>query len=305
MEKQIITVEQTDIRLDAFLARKFPQFSRSYFQNLINTGLVTVNNAPSKNKYLLQEEDIIELKFAESEISLLKGEDIPLKIIYEDKDIIVVNKPEGLVVHPACGHKTGTLVNALLYKYPDLGKNNDSIRPGLVHRLDKGTSGVMVVAKTEPARFFLIKQFEKRNVQKTYLALVYGIIKEDSGEISAPVGRNPDNRFKMSVTTYRGRDSVTQYKVLKRLKDFTYLEAHPKTGRTHQIRVHLTTIGHPVCGDTEYAYPVNLKSQEFSRMMLHAWKLRFLHPGTKKWVEYLAPVPKEFSAALKKFGVKK
>jgi len=299
MEKKIIPAE-AGMRLDQFLANKFPEYSRTYFQKLINKNLVLVNGFLRESSYRLHSGESIEINFLPKEEEWVQPEAIPLEIIFEDKDIIVVNKPAGMVVHPACGHKSGTLVNALLSHFQNLPSLAGGLRAGLVHRLDKGTSGVMVIAKNEKALFFLAKQFAKRRVEKTYLALVHGCPKEKKGIIEAPLGRDLKNRKKVTITSFRSRQAVTEFKVMESFKELTLLEVKPYTGRTHQIRVHLSAIGHPVCGDKEYygrdAYP---------RPLLHSWKLKFIHPGKKEWIEFTASLPEDFSEILETLRINK
>jgi len=301
MEKKVIFA-QAGKRLDIFLVENFPQYSRSYFQKLINQGFVLVQGALQKPSYKLHPNEKIEITFPPPEVSLVKPQDIPLDIIYEDEEIVVVNKSAGMVVHPACGHKNGTLVNALVYHYRNLP--GSEIRPGLVHRLDKDTSGVMVIAKNESALGGLSTQFQKRKVEKIYLALVYGCPKENKGRIVAPLGRDLKNRKKVSITSFRSQEAITEYELRENFpQGVSLLEVRPFTGRTHQLRVHLAAIGHPVCGDREYS--PKKKSEFYPRLMLHSWKLRFVHPGKKELKEFVAPLPKDFSGILNTLKGKK
>ncbi|OGS46253.1 MAG: hypothetical protein A2539_02680 [Elusimicrobia bacterium RIFOXYD2_FULL_34_15] len=285
-EKIICDVNRT--RLDSFLKEKYPDYSRGYFQRLIKNGFVNINGKPSQSGHRLRLDDVIEIEFANKEEKILAKE-IPLDIIYEDKDIIVVNKQPDLVVHPAGRHKTDTLVNGLLFYLK--GK----IAPFLVHRLDKDTSGILVVALNEKAKEFLSRQFQQRTIDKKYSAIVKGIIKEPEGVIDAPLGRSNEDRKKFVVGPMSDRKSKTSFKVLDRLKNATYLEVKPFTGRTHQIRVHLAYIGHPILGDIEYGNA----SEVTNRQLLHALSIGFLHPSTKKKVEFSAPLPEDFKKALK------
>jgi 23S rRNA pseudouridine1911/1915/1917 synthase len=294
MEKKIIFAEAGK-RLDIFLVEKFPQYSRNYFQKLINQGLVLVQSSLKRANYKLHLADKIEITFPPPEVFSIEPQFLPLEIIYEDKDIIVINKTAGMVVHPACGHKDGTLVNALLYHFKSLPGN--ALRPGLVHRLDKDTSGVMVIAKNEKSLNFLSKQFQKRKVEKTYLALVHGQLKEKRGRIEASLGRDLKNRKKVSITSLHSREAITEYKVRESFpQGVSLLEVKPFTGRTHQIRVHLSAIGHPVCGDQEYSS--EKESEFYPRLMLHSWKLRFFHPVNKEFKEFVARLPDDFSKIL-------
>lgn len=301
MEKKIIFA-QAGKRLDLFLVEKFPQYSRTYFQKLINQGFILVQGSLQKPSYKLHPEEKIDISFPPPETSSVQPQDIPLNIIYEDEDIIVINKPAGMVVHPACGHKEGTLVNALLYHFKNLP--GSSFRPGLVHRLDKDTSGVMVIAKNESALSGLSKQFQKRKVEKIYLALVHGYLKEKEGKIEASLGRDLKNRKKVSITSLCSREAVTEFKLREKfLSGVSLLEVRPLTGRTHQIRVHLAAIGHPICGDREYGK--EKETEFYPRLMLHSWKLKFLHPSKKKFKEFIAPLAKDFSEILNSLRQKK
>ena len=289
MENQEKVISDKEkMRLDNFLKEKYPDYSRGYFQRLIKNGFVNINGKPSQSGHRLRLDDVIEIEFANKEEKILAKE-IPLDIIYEDKDIIVVNKQPNLVVHPAGRHKTDTLVNGLLYYFK--GK----LAPFLIHRLDKDTSGVIVVAKTEIAKEFLSRQFHQRMIDKKYLTIVNCVIKESEGTIDAPIGRSNEDRKKFIVGSRANRESKTFFKVIKRFKNTTYLEVKPYTGRTHQIRVHLAYIGHPVLGDTEYG----IQSELANRQLLHASSIGFLHPKTKKKVEFSASLPEDFKKALK------
>ncbi len=294
MEKKTIFAE-TGKRLDVFLTEKFPQYSRTYFQKLINQGLVLVQGSLKKANYKLHSEEEIEVTFPPPEVPSVKPEALPLDIIYEDEDIIVINKPAGMVVHPACGHKESTLVNALLYHAHKLPSPSGAVfRPGIVHRLDKETSGVMVVAKNEETMFSLAKQFERRKVEKIYLALVQGKVQEKKGVIEAPLGRDLKDRRKVAITSLHARPAVTEFKLVEIFSNQTsLLEIKPLTGRTHQIRVHLSAIGYPICGDKEYK-----GDKTYPRVLLHSWKLKFFHPGKKKDVEFTAPLAEDFQKIL-------
>ena len=288
-------------RLDLYLSSSFPGHSRSSLQKMIAEGDILVNDRTVSRHYKVKEKDIITINLPPAKPQRAFPEKIPLDIIYEDEAIIVVNKPAGMVVHPACGNYSGTLVNALLYHFPSLasGKFPDINRVGLVHRLDKNTSGVMVVAKNSTSLSHLAQQFEDKEVEKVYVALVFGKIIGPEGSIEAPVGRKITDRKKMAVTSISSRQAITHFKVREILGDFTFLEVRPKTGRTHQIRVHLAHIGHPVVGDAEYGRPAPT-DWGVSRQLLHAHKLGFLHPVRKDWVEFAAPLPKEFGRIIAK-----
>ncbi|MFH0948783.1 MAG: RluA family pseudouridine synthase [Elusimicrobiota bacterium] len=287
-----ITSDKDKIRLDNFLKEKYPDFSRGYFQRLIKNGFVQINGKHSESGHKIRIGDIVEIIFADKEQKILPSK-IPLEIIFEDNDIIVINKQPNLVVHPAGRHQTDTLVNGLLYYWKDSTHAN----PFLVHRLDKDTSGVIVVAKNDPAKAGLSKQFQNRNVEKKYLAIVNGIIKENDGTIETPLGRSREFRKKIVVSSASKRMSKTFFKVIERFKNATYLEVKPYTGRTHQIRVHLAYIGHPVIGDVEYGKV----SEIAKRQLLHASEIKFTHPSSKKKVEFSAPLPEDFKSALNFF----
>lgn len=286
-------------RLDLYLSSSFPGHSRNSLQKMIVQGDILVNGKTVSRHYKVKEKDVVTINLPPVKPHKAFPEKIPLNIIYEDKAVIVLNKPAGIVVHPACGNYSGTLVNALLYHFPSLdkGKFPDINRVGLVHRLDKDTSGVMVVAKNNTSLSRLAKQFENRKVEKVYLALVFGKIINPEGSIEAPVGRKITDRRKMAVTSISSRQAITDFRVHEILGDFTLLEVKPKTGRTHQIRVHLAHIGHPVVGDSEYGRPAP-KNWGVSRQLLHAYKLGFIHPVKKDWVKFTAPLPREFKKVI-------
>ncbi|NQU16767.1 MAG: RluA family pseudouridine synthase [Candidatus Saganbacteria bacterium] len=286
MEFSIIEQEK-GLRLDQFLVSK-ADLTRSRIKNLIESGNILVNNKLSKPGYKIRPEDNISVSIPEPQKMTLKPEEIPLCILYEDRDIVVINKARGLTVHPGAGRHSGTLVNALLHHCKDLSGIGGVERPGIVHRLDKDTSGVLVVAKNDKAHQNLSKQFKNREVEKTYLALVEGKVKKDVGTICERIGRHTVNRKKMAVVTVEGkmsREAVTHYKVLKRLERRTLLELKIETGRTHQIRVHLKYIGYPVVGDPLYG--------KGKAQLLHAYKIKFTHPVTGKEMEFEAALPKD------------
>jgi 23S rRNA pseudouridine1911/1915/1917 synthase len=301
-----ITLDQADSRLDHFLAdQEEVKLTRSQIQRLIDNGNIMVNKKVSKPAYKLRAGDRIMVIIPPPIPLETRSENIPLDIIYEDSDIIVVNKPRGMVVHPAVGNYSGTLVNALLNHCKDLSGIGGVQRPGIVHRLDKDTSGLLVVAKNDLAHQSLAKQFKDKTVFKQYLALVHGHMKEDSGTISDPIGRHPVKRKKMAVIGTRdeergkkGREAITHFKIKERFKHYTLLEIILETGRTHQIRVHLTSIGYPLVGDPIYGSKKNefgIKSQ-----MLHSAKLAFLHPRTGERLEFSAPLPADMAKIVEK-----
>lgn len=293
MKKFNFTAEEDNAnqRIDVYLASKFSDVSRSYIQELIKKGSALVNGKIVKSNYKLKTGDNVAFEFPDNEKLKVDAENIPLDIVYEDRDIIVVNKPQGMVVHPAPGNYNGTLVNALLYHCHDLSGINGVLRPGIVHRIDKDTSGVIVVAKNDAAHKKLAYQLKEHSMNRVYKALVEGIIKDDEGTVDEPLGRHPVERIKIAVVK-NGRRAVTHYKVIERYKNNTLIECKLETGRTHQIRVHMAYIGHPLVGDPVYGYKkqkFNLKGQ-----MLHAQKLGFIHPRTGKYVEFNSELPAYF-----------
>jgi len=295
--KHEITIAKEDARkrLDVFLAENL-QESRSFLQKGILEGWVKVNGAVVKPNYKLKEKDHVSVDVPPPPEPSITPENIPLDIIYEDKDILVVNKPRGMVVYPAPGNYSGTLINAVLFHTKDLSARSGLMRPGIVHRLDKDTSGAIVLAKTDNAHMSLSRQFKNRQVTKVYYTLVWGNVKEDKATINAPIGRHDVKRTKMQVASKSSREAVTHFKVIERFNDFTFLEVTIETGRTHQIRVHMQFIGHPVVADPVYSRkkpPFNIKGQA-----LHAYKLGFCHPSTGKYMEFTAPIPDDMNSIL-------
>jgi 23S rRNA pseudouridine1911/1915/1917 synthase len=286
------TVAIPNERLDKYIAEQC-RISRSYAQKLIDEGQVAINGRSAKPSQKLDIGDKVVASIPPPSAISLTPEDIPLKVVYEDKDVIVIDKPAGLLVHPAAGQKSGTLVNAILARCPDLGEIKGSIRPGIVHRLDKDTSGLMMVAKNDAAHADLSRQIKQRSIKKTYIALVLGQLTPERGAIEAPIGRHPGDRKRMAVVE-RGREAKTEYRVIKYLDDCTLLEVMPETGRTHQIRVHLSAIGHPVFGDHIYGK----RSPILGRQFLHAHKLGFVLPSTGKFVEFTSELPRELQEVL-------
>jgi 23S rRNA pseudouridine1911/1915/1917 synthase len=289
------TVAIPNERLDKYIAEQC-LISRSYAQKLIEEGQVTVNSNPARASHRLEAGDKVIASIPPPTSTSLSPEAIPLKVVYEDKDVIVIDKPAGLLVHPAAGQKSGTLVNAILARCPDLGEIKGSIRPGIVHRLDKDTSGLMMVAKNDAAHADLSRQIKQRSIKKTYITLVLGRLTPERGAIEAPVGRHPGDRKRMAVVE-RGREAKTEYRVIKYLDDCTLLEVMPETGRTHQIRVHFAAIGHPVFGDHIYGK----RSPILGRQFLHAHKLGFVLPSTGKFVEFTSELPLEIQEVLNRY----
>ncbi len=297
MDKQQITIseEQKGQRLDKILSLINEEWSRSQVQQWIKSGNVTVNGTSPKANYKCQEGDVIEVTIEEPEELDITPEDIPLDIYYEDADVIVVNKPKGMVVHPAPGHTGGTLVNALMHHCKDLSGINGVMRPGIVHRIDKDTSGLLMVAKNDMAHEKLVKQLQEKTVTRKYNALVHGVIPHDAGTIDAPIGRDKRDRQSMTVTDENSRHAVTHFHVLERFRDFTFVECQLETGRTHQIRVHMKYIGYPLAGDPKYG---PRKTVDLNGQALHAAVLGFVHPRTEEYLEFEAPLPEYFSEYL-------
>ncbi len=291
--------DKTGTRLDKRVVEKYPELSRNYVQKLIGDGYITVNNQAAKSGLKLSTGDMVSIIIPPTPPTPLSPETIPVSILYEDDDVLVVDKPAGLITHPSPGHTSHTLVNAILSHFPHLADISDSLRPGIVHRLDKDTSGVMLVAKNGAAQMNLINQFKARSVVKTYLALVKGRLTPEDGIIEAAIGRNPRHRQRMAVVAEsRGREARTQYHVVNYLGDYALLEVRPETGRTHQIRVHLAAIGYPVVGDKVYGE----KSPYLSRQFLHASRLGFKLPSSGEYVEFESKLPPDLEKALKDIG---
>ena len=294
-----VIVEQEKIRIDKYLINE-TSFSRSKIQKMIENGLILVNNNIIKNSYILKLGDEIEINEDYQEEIDIVPEDIKLDIIYEDDYLLVVNKPSGMVVHPANGNYKGTLVNALMYHCnQNLSSVNGNIRPGIVHRIDKDTSGLLLVAKTDEVHNDLAKQIGEKTVTRKYIALVQGVIKEDTATIDAPIGRDKNNRKKMAVTSDNSKEAITHIKVLERYENATLIECKLETGRTHQIRVHLSYINHPIVNDPVYGYK-KIIDESFGQM-LHAKTIGFIHPITKKYLEFNQEPPKEFNIILEKY----
>ncbi|HBR02261.1 MAG TPA: RNA pseudouridine synthase [Ruminiclostridium sp.] len=284
-------------RLDTWLVEKAGSVTRSFIQKLIGEGLVTVDGAVVKSGFRLKPGMHITVNKPEPVPLSLEPQNIPLDIVFEDQDIIVINKPKNMVVHPAAGNWEGTLVNALLYHCRDsLSDINGVIRPGIVHRIDKDTTGLLVAAKSNEAHLNLSEQIKAHKVQRIYEAIVDGVIKEDSGKISAPIGRHPTNRKKMSVNRLNGKPAITHYTVLERFRGYTHLQLSLETGRTHQIRVHMASLGHPVTGDTVYGKACSLMDTE--GQALHARYLKLTHPVTGERMIFEAPLPDYFNRLL-------
>ena len=288
------------LRLDRFLASQLSGYSRARLQRLIRTRFVKLNGQAARARDLVRAGDEIELTEPPLEKIDNQPEHIPLEILFEDNDLIVINKPAGLVVHPGAGHREHTLVNALLHHCPNLSGIGGKERPGIVHRLDKETSGCLVIAKNDQAHQGLAIQFAARSVEKIYLAIVAGKLRKTAGVIEEKIGRHPVDRQRMSVTSSSGRAAKTEYRVVRSSDKMSLVECQLHTGRTHQIRVHLHHLGHPVLGDKVYAPKL---AKEYPRQMLHAWKLGFQHPRTGEWKSFAAPLPNDFTDALRSIGL--
>ena len=290
---------QAGIRIDKFLSDELPELSRSYIQKLIKEEEVTVNGNKVKANYKVNEADIVVLNQPELKEPDILAENIPLDILYEDSDLLIVNKPKRMVVHPSAGHYSGTLVNALMYYCKDeLSGINGVMRPGIVHRIDMDTTGSLLVCKNDFAHQHLAEQLRIHSIKRIYHAIVHGVIKEDEGTINAPIGRHPIERKKMSINHKNGKEAITHFKVIKRFKNFTYIQCQLETGRTHQIRVHMASIKHPLLGDTVYGpskCPYQLDGQT-----LHAKIIGIVHPRTEEYLEIDSPLPDYFLALLKK-----
>jgi 23S rRNA pseudouridine1911/1915/1917 synthase len=288
------SADDFDQRLDLYLHRRLPEYSRARLQEWIKAGRVRVNNSPQKPSYVLRGSESIEIDPAAPPPLHAQPEEMPLEILYEDADLIAVNKPAGMVVHSGAGRPTGTLVNALLHRFQALSKLAGALRPGIVHRLDRLTSGVILVARTDAAHRHLAEQFSSRKVEKVYLALVHGRIKTDQGRITTPIARDPVRRIRMTARLARGRSAITEFEVLRRFDKFTLLEVRIGTGRTHQIRVHLASIGHPVAGDKLYG----AADSTLGRYFLHAKRITFTSRASGDRITVEAPVPAELQQYL-------
>ena len=295
----VVAPEEAGVRIDRYLSGQCQDISRSYLQKLLKEQSVLVEEKPVKSNYKVNAGDRISLTLPEIREPEIMPEDIPLDIIYEDKDIILINKPKGMVVHPAAGHYSGTLVNGLMsHCRSELSGINGVMRPGIVHRIDMDTTGVLIVCKNDMAHNSISEQLKEHSITRKYAAIVHGVLKEEEGTINAPIGRHPVDRKKMSINEKNGREAVTHYRVLERFKQFTYIECQLETGRTHQIRVHMASINHPLLGDSVYGpakCPFRLQGQT-----LHAGVLGIIHPRTGQYMEFTAPLPDYFEELLRK-----
>jgi 23S rRNA pseudouridine1911/1915/1917 synthase len=293
IQKFIVDDMDEGQRLDVYIANQLDHLSRSFIQKLIEQGNIQINGSKDiVKKYKVLENDEIEVEIPDPELLKVEAEDIPVDIVYEDEDVVIVNKPQGMVVHPAPGNYKGTLVNALLYHCKNLSSINGVIRPGIVHRIDKDTSGLLMVAKNDKAHRSLAEQLKEHSINRIYVAMVHGNIKEERGTINAPIGRHPVDRMKMAVVDRNGKNAVTHFRVLERYGEYSFIEAKLETGRTHQIRVHMSYIHHPLVGDPIYGQ----KKEKFytEGQMLHAQTIGFIHPSTGEYMEFHADIPEHF-----------
>ena len=294
-----VTSEQAGERLDKILSLIYPDMSRSFFQKLIKDQQILVNQVPKKSNYRIEAGDIISVSVPKAEEIEILPENIPLDILYEDNDLLVVNKPKGMVVHPAAGHYSGTLVNAVMFHCKDsLSGINGVIRPGIVHRIDMDTTGALIVCKNDSAHVKIAEQIKVHSVTRRYLGIVKGIVAQDTGTVEGTIGRHPIDRKKMAVNVANGKSAITHYQVIQRFSSHTFLEFELETGRTHQIRVHMASIGHPLLGDMIYGNGKN--SWKLQGQTLHAAVIGFVHPSTGEYVEVSAPLPEYFADLLKK-----
>ena len=291
MQKLIINDEHIGTRLDKVITELLPDKTRTYILKMIDEEKILLNGKKFKPSTKAQKNDEITILDIEPKALDLEGEDLSLDIIYEDNDVVIVNKPKGMVVHPGAGNHEGTLVNGLLYELDDLSEINGVIRPGIVHRIDKDTTGLLMIAKNDKASLSLTEQLKNHTCKRKYHALVYGVINENKGRINAPIGRSKDDRKKMAVVK-DGKQAITNFTVLKRFKEFTYIECQLETGRTHQIRVHLEYIGHPLVGDITYGRKRKIIGDQ--GQFLHAKIIGFIHPSTNEWVEFDSEIPEYF-----------
>ncbi len=302
MDQKLIqaSAEHSGIRIDRFLSEQLPEHSRSYIQKLIKDGQVSIEGKAVKSNYKITGSEEIALLIPDQVIPDILPEDIPLDILYEDQDLIVINKPKGMVVHPAAGHYSGTLVNALMYHCKDdLSGINGVMRPGIVHRIDRNTTGSLLVCKNDFAHNAIAEQLKVHSITRRYRAIVHGNLKDDQGTVDAPIGRHPIDRKKMAIEPRNGRNAITHYRVLERFGNYTYIECQLETGRTHQIRVHMSSIHHPIVGDDVYG-PAKCPFSGLQGQTLHAQVLGFIHPRTGEYMEFSAPLPEYFENLLTK-----
>lgn len=291
-------IADSGLRIDKYLSTVNEQLSRSYIQKLLKSGLVLVDGKPVKASYQVDEGDVISLDIPEAVEPEIEPENMDLDILYEDQDVILVNKPKGMVVHPAAGHYSHTLVNGLMHHCKDqLSGINGVMRPGIVHRIDMDTTGVIIACKNDMAHNSIAAQLKEHSITRRYQAIVHGVLKDDAGTVEGPIGRHPTDRKKMSINYNNGKSAVTHYKVLKRFRQYTHVECRLETGRTHQIRVHMASIGHPLLGDLVYG-PGKCPIPGLQGQTLHAGVLGFIHPRTGEYMEFTTPLPEYFAKLL-------
>jgi len=306
MKTEIFEVmeEQEGARLDKYLSMIYPDTSRSFFQKLIKDNGVLVNQRTEKASYRMNFEDVVTIHFPDAVETTIEPEDIPLDILYEDEDLLIVNKPKGMVVHPSAGHYSGTLVNAIMYHCKDsLSGINGEIRPGIVHRIDMDTTGSLIVCKNDASHVNIAEQIKVHSVNRIYEGIVFGNVKEDEGTIEGAIGRHPVERKKMAINEKNGKPAITHYKVLERFGNYTYMQFKLETGRTHQIRVHMSSIGHPLLGDSLYSSG-KTAFKNLIGQTLHAKTIGFVHPTTGKYMEFHAPLPEYFEKLLSQLKIK-
>lgn len=286
--------EQEGERLDKYLSVIYPELSRSFFQKIIKDQGILVNDVPEKANYRIKSDDVVRVNFPDAVQTAIEPENIPLDILYEDPDVLIVNKPKGMVVHPSAGHYTGTLVNAVMYHCADsLSGINGEIRPGIVHRIDMDTTGSLIVCKNDDSHVKIAEQIKAHSVNRIYEGIVCGVVKDDEGTVSGAIGRHLIDRKKMAINEKNGKPAVTHYKVLKRFDKYTYMQFKLETGRTHQIRVHMASIGHPLLGDSVYG-TAKSAFKHLQGQTLHAKTIGFIHPSTGEYLEVSAPLPEYF-----------
>lgn len=289
-----VTTEQEGERLDKYLSMIYPDLSRSFFQKLIKEDHILVNNTVQKANYRMKEEDMVAITIPDAVETAIVPEDIPLDILYEDEDVLIVNKPKGMVVHPSAGHFSGTLVNGIMFHCKEsLSGINGEIRPGIVHRIDMNTTGSLIVCKNDESHVCIAEQIKEHSVNRIYEGIVCGNVKEDSGTIEGAIGRHPIDRKKMAINEKNGKPAITHYKVLERFGNYTYMQFKLETGRTHQIRVHMASIGHPLLGDDVYSSGKS-PFKHLQGQTLHAKTIGFIHPRTHEYMEFSAPLPEYF-----------
>ena len=302
LEEYTVEESQSGMRLDKFLTEIYPDQTRSFLQKLVKSGEIKVNGKPViKAGFVVEGGDQVSASIPTPQAVEIEAENIPLDILYEDADVLIVNKPKGMVVHPSAGHYSGTLVNAIMYHCADsLSGINGEIRPGIVHRIDMDTTGALIICKNDAAHVDIAEQIKEHTVTRRYRGIVCGVVKEDEETIEGAIGRHPTQRKKMAINEKNGKPAITHYKVLQRFAKYTYMEFRLETGRTHQIRVHMASIGHPLLGDELYGNPKNLAMKGLQGQTLHAMVIGFVHPTTHEYMEFEAPLPEYFQNLLKK-----